>query len=186
MCLIDRRRAQELFGLCAQRHTSNIPNDYWSDWLTDEVSSGALSDGGPMSQATPRLITFAASHFCEKARWALDWHGIAYDEIGWPPGLTSSIGQVLRREGEYPSHFLDGDRSFREAAPSSIGQRARLRIPAEALTQKPASPGSRRSNGAPMRSSLCMCAVWHLRSCSQATHISSNRRFSIERRVGVV
>jgi glutathione S-transferase len=40
-----------------------------------------------MAEARPRLITFAASHFCEKARWALDWHGIAYEEIGWPPGV---------------------------------------------------------------------------------------------------
>jgi glutathione S-transferase len=40
-----------------------------------------------MAIAKPQLITFAASHFCEKARWALDWHGIAYEEIGWPPGL---------------------------------------------------------------------------------------------------
>jgi glutathione S-transferase len=35
----------------------------------------------------PRLATFATSHFCEKARWALDWHGIEYDEVIWPPGL---------------------------------------------------------------------------------------------------
>ncbi|MEM9591331.1 MAG: glutathione S-transferase family protein [Pseudomonadota bacterium] len=32
------------------------------------------------------LITFGVSHFCEKARWALDWHDIGYQEIGWPPG----------------------------------------------------------------------------------------------------
>ena len=35
-----------------------------------------------MTEAKPRLITFAASHFCEKARWALDWFGIAYEETG--------------------------------------------------------------------------------------------------------
>jgi len=35
----------------------------------------------------PRLATFATSHFCEKARWALQWHGIAFDEVTWPPGL---------------------------------------------------------------------------------------------------
>jgi glutathione S-transferase len=35
----------------------------------------------------PRLATFATSHFCEKARWALDWHGIEFDEVTWPPGL---------------------------------------------------------------------------------------------------
>jgi len=35
----------------------------------------------------PRLATFATSHFCEKARWALEWHGIPFDEVTWPPGL---------------------------------------------------------------------------------------------------
>jgi glutathione S-transferase len=40
-----------------------------------------------MTTANPQLITFAASHFCEKARWALDWHQVAYHEVGWPPGL---------------------------------------------------------------------------------------------------
>jgi len=37
-----------------------------------------------MPHARPRLVTFGISHFCEKARWALDWHGIAYDEVSWP------------------------------------------------------------------------------------------------------
>jgi glutathione S-transferase len=35
----------------------------------------------------PRLAAFATSHYCEKARWALEWHGIAFDEVTWPPGL---------------------------------------------------------------------------------------------------
>ena len=39
-----------------------------------------------MSQR-PRLITFGISHFCEKSRWALDWHGIGFDEECWAPGL---------------------------------------------------------------------------------------------------
>jgi len=30
--------------------------------------------------STPRLITIPFSHFCEKARWALDYTGVAYDE----------------------------------------------------------------------------------------------------------
>lgn len=33
-----------------------------------------------------KLFVFGISHFCEKARWALDWHGVDYDEINWPPG----------------------------------------------------------------------------------------------------
>src|SRR3954466_7539178 len=36
--------------------------------------------GAPMSARTPVLITIPISHFCEKARWALDRAGIAYEE----------------------------------------------------------------------------------------------------------
>lgn len=32
-----------------------------------------------------RLITIAVSHYCEKARWALEHHGIAYQEDAWLP-----------------------------------------------------------------------------------------------------
>ena len=31
-----------------------------------------------MAQVRPRLVTFGISHFCEKARWALDWHGCTF------------------------------------------------------------------------------------------------------------
>ena len=61
-----------------------------------------------MSQSTPRLITFAASHFCEKARWALDWHGIAYDEIGWPPGLHLMLAKRHGAKGRTVPILLDG------------------------------------------------------------------------------
>jgi glutathione S-transferase len=40
-----------------------------------------------MPSALPRLVTFGISHFCEKARWPLDWHGVRYEEIRWPIGL---------------------------------------------------------------------------------------------------
>jgi len=61
-----------------------------------------------MSQSTPRLITFAASHFCEKARWALDWHGIAYDEIGWPPGLHLILAKCCGAKQRTVPIVLDG------------------------------------------------------------------------------
>ncbi|MGE5475518.1 MAG: glutathione S-transferase family protein [Bacteroidales bacterium] len=35
----------------------------------------------------PRLIVLGPSHYCERARWALDHAGIAYDEIRWAPAL---------------------------------------------------------------------------------------------------
>jgi glutathione S-transferase len=61
-----------------------------------------------MADARPRLITFAASHFCEKARWALDWHGIEYDEIGWPPGLHVILGKYYGAKHRTLPIVLDG------------------------------------------------------------------------------
>jgi len=46
-----------------------------------------------MKPDRPKLITFGISHFCEKARWALDWHGIDYEEVGWPPGLHQILAK---------------------------------------------------------------------------------------------
>lgn len=45
---------------------------------------------------TARLITIPVSHFCEKARWALDLAGAPYVEQGWAPVLHRV---VLRRLG---------------------------------------------------------------------------------------
>jgi glutathione S-transferase len=48
---------------------------------------------GQMTHARPRLVTFGISHFCEKARWALDWHSINYEEIRWPPGVHQILAK---------------------------------------------------------------------------------------------
>ena len=52
-----------------------------------------------MTQVRPRLVTFGMSHFCEKARWALDWHGIAYEEISWPPGVHLILAKRYGAKG---------------------------------------------------------------------------------------
>lgn len=44
---------------------------------------------------TPQLALFAISHYCEKARWALDYYGIAYEIRYLAPGLHS--GYARRR-----------------------------------------------------------------------------------------
>lgn len=59
-----------------------------------------------MTQA--RRITFGFSHFCEKARWALDWHGIAYQEIGWPPGVHRILAKHCGAKGTTLPILLDG------------------------------------------------------------------------------
>ncbi|MEZ4367430.1 MAG: glutathione S-transferase N-terminal domain-containing protein [Kofleriaceae bacterium] len=43
-----------------------------------------------------RLITIPFSHYCEKARWALDRAGLPYAEEGHPPGFS---GVAARRAG---------------------------------------------------------------------------------------
>lgn len=48
-----------------------------------------------MKQTQPKLISFAISHYCEKARWALDWYGIDYQEEFWPIGLHMRMTREL-------------------------------------------------------------------------------------------
>jgi glutathione S-transferase len=62
-----------------------------------------------MAQDKPRLMTFGISHFCEKARWALDWHGIDYEEISWPPGLHQILAKRLGAQGTTLPILVDGD-----------------------------------------------------------------------------
>ena len=46
-----------------------------------------------MAETGIRFMTFGISPYCEKARWALDWHRIRYCEIGWPPGLHQILAK---------------------------------------------------------------------------------------------
>ncbi len=48
-----------------------------------------------MTEPRPKLISFAISHYCEKARWALDWYGIDYREEFWPIGLHVEMARKL-------------------------------------------------------------------------------------------
>jgi len=52
-----------------------------------------------MTKTKPRLVTFGISHYCEKARWALDWHGIDYEEVSWAPGLHQIFAKRCGAEG---------------------------------------------------------------------------------------
>jgi glutathione S-transferase len=55
-----------------------------------------------------RLITFGISHYCEKARWALDWHGIRFVETGWPPGPHLVLARRLGVPGTSLPILVDG------------------------------------------------------------------------------
>ena len=62
-----------------------------------------------MAPIKPVLVAFGISHFCEKARWALDWHGISYTEISWPPGLHRVLLKHHGAKGSSLPVVLDGD-----------------------------------------------------------------------------
>lgn len=42
-----------------------------------------------------RLIVFGPSHFCERARWALDYSGVAYREERWLPGPHAVLAKRM-------------------------------------------------------------------------------------------
>jgi glutathione S-transferase len=60
--------------------------------------------------AKPRLITFGISHYCEKARWALDWHGVDYDEIVCPPGWNIILAKLRGAKDTKVPFLLDHKR----------------------------------------------------------------------------
>lgn len=62
-----------------------------------------------MSQTRPRFVTFGISHYCEKARWALDWHGIAYEEINWAPGVHLFLAKSCGAKQTCLPILLDGE-----------------------------------------------------------------------------
>jgi len=58
----------------------------------------------------PTLVTIPFSHFCEKARWALDHARVAYREEGHVPGLhRRAVKLACGKPGSVPVLVLDGD-----------------------------------------------------------------------------
>ncbi len=68
-----------------------------------------------MTNSKPRLITFAISHYCEKARWALDWHEIPYVEIGWAPGVHRWLAKKHGAKSTTLPILLDGTAAIQDS-----------------------------------------------------------------------
>ena len=59
--------------------------------------------------STPLLYVFAISHYCEKARWALDHYGIDYAPRFAPPGLHAMLAKRSgARRSSVPFLVVDG------------------------------------------------------------------------------
>ena len=95
-----------------------------------------------MDRPKATLVTFGISHFCEKARWALDWHAIPYTEIGWPPGLHQILA---RRRGARTTTLpilLDGETVIQDSDAIIDWAETQARDRTRSLT--PANPGEAR------------------------------------------
>ncbi|MGH7296715.1 MAG: glutathione S-transferase family protein, partial [Polyangiaceae bacterium] len=58
----------------------------------------------------PTLVTIPFSHFCEKARWALDHTRVAYREEGHSPLFhRRAVARASGKAGSVPVLVLDGD-----------------------------------------------------------------------------
>jgi len=92
------------------------------------------------AMASPRVVLhqFPASHFNEKARWALDWKGIAHRRVSYLPGPHLPQIRRLSGQSQTPVLVLDG-----EAIPGSARILAALdeRFPERPLL--PADPAER-------------------------------------------
>lgn len=55
-----------------------------------------------------KLFQFAISHYCEKARWALDYKGISYDAINLLPGTHIKTIRQLADKSSVPVLDHDG------------------------------------------------------------------------------
>lgn len=56
-----------------------------------------------------KLMVFGISHYCEKARWALDWHQVDYQEVNWPPGPHIVLAKRLGAKRSSVPILQDGD-----------------------------------------------------------------------------
>jgi glutathione S-transferase len=61
-----------------------------------------------MSSSEPRLLTIPMSHYCEKARWALERRGIAYTEVRRLQGFHYIPALLWARSPTVPVLRIDG------------------------------------------------------------------------------
>lgn len=80
----------------------------------------------------PTLYVFSISHYCEKARWALDYRGIDYELRHLAPGEHIEVAKRLRVPRSSVPYLVNGDRvvqgstdivNWAESLPAANGSR---------------------------------------------------------------
>lgn len=69
------------------------------------------------AQEVPTLFTFPLSHYCEKARWALQRYGIEFREQGFAPGFHRGTLKAEGGRGSVPLLRLPGGGCVDESTP---------------------------------------------------------------------
>ncbi len=59
----------------------------------------SIKSKGVKTIPKPLLYIFSISHFCEKARWTLDYHGVDYEIRHLPPGIHMQTAKKLGAQG---------------------------------------------------------------------------------------
>jgi len=73
-----------------------------------------------LNESTAVLNTFAVSHFCESARWTLDYKGIEYAEESWAPLLH--VTRTWRMKRTYTrDEYLDLEGLRAEVGERGVG-----------------------------------------------------------------
>jgi glutathione S-transferase len=87
----------------------------------------------PRYQGVRVLVTFPLSHFCEKARWALDHASLSYSELGYAPALHKI---AVQSHGASTVPLLVGEQTLHQSTDilrfaNRTGSRERSIYPAE-------------------------------------------------------
>ena len=78
-----------------------------------------------------KLLEFPHSHYCEKARWALDYKGVPFQPVPILPGFHLWTVRKFAKETSVPV-LLDGDRVIQGS--SEIIDYLDTTVPARPLT----------------------------------------------------
>ncbi len=87
-----------------------------------------------------KLYTFNISHFSEKARWALDYEGIAYEEKVLLPGPHQLVTRRIARRTHVPvldhdGRYIQGSSAILDYIAETLGGQKLLPRDAAALTE---------------------------------------------------
>lgn len=97
---------------------------------------------GPRDRSDPmlKLYTFNISHFSEKARWALDYEGVPYQEQVLLPGPHQVVTRRIARRTHVPvlehdGRFIQGSSAILDYTASQLGATKLAAPDAEALAK---------------------------------------------------